>query len=721
MKIFGDQPITKKEEDSLDRFNFAEHIAKGILNWRSEENLCIALHGPWGSGKTSIINLCIEAIKEKTKDFSEKEQPIIVQFRPWLISGQEQLIRSFLSCLRESLKKPNLSEHAHKAAQHLEIYEKLFSFVSWIPPVSEPAGKIRNFISKIKSMTQGLSKQANEDLEKNKDLICKELSKLSSPLIVIVDDVDRLTNQEIRQLFQLIKAVADFPNTIYLLAFDYLLVEKALEPFQSGADTRYLEKIVQLDFEIPNPSRSKIISLLWKGLEEIVNTISTERYEQDRWNEIKFGPLSTIFRNIRDVKRYLNAVNFMFPIIKGEVSSVDLLIVEAIHVFVPSLYKVIRNNKEYLISDSLGARVHTKQNKEKEEWIKKLPDLSPEFCRNEIKEMLSHLFPEVESVFEKHGWGNSFLDIWEKNQRICIASYFEHYFQGTLPEGEISAKEISEITKLFDNRNDLTPILKNYMLDGRIKKLLPKIEHYFEDKIEETKIQNFIISIFESGESLPLRPEVMFDIPVDWVINGTIYRLLKKLGLDRRKDVLINAMCSCKKAIVFPISIANYLWQERYPSNDKKTQKSDEEKLLSEEDTEEVKNIALELLRKYKDTEVLYKARHLISILHDWERWANIEEVRKWVKNILLDEKKIPEFLGGCGGFSGRVGMGSHYARYKFKINPDSLRRFCDVDDLRKKCERLLNSDAEWLTANYKEIIRAFLDGFQKKDLLDED
>lgn len=712
MKILGDQPIRSKNEDILGRLGFAEHITKGILGWKSKGSLCIALYGPWGSGKTSMINLCIESIREKTKKLRLEDRPIIVQFRPWLFSGQEYLIKLFLSQLRTALKAPDLSAYAHKAAAQLEIFEKLFSLASWIPPVGIYAEKIRSVLAKLKRTSQALSKQFEEDLEANKDSISKSLSNLKSPVIIIIDNVDRLSTQEIRQLFQVIKAIADFPNTVYILVFDYFLVEKALEQFQAGGETGYLEKIVQLAFEVPNPSRTTIVEVLWDGLDDIIGTILSEEDEQKRWNEIRFSPLPALFRNVRDVKRYLNAVNFMFPIIEGEVNSLDLLIVEAFHVFAPPLYRAIRNNKEYLVSDSPRAIMDSRNDKEKKEWINKLPELVPERYRNEMKEMLAHLFPEIEAVFKNHGWGEGFLEMWEKNQRVCISSYFEYYFQTTVPEGEISGKEVKRVIDLLEDQNNLTSILENYMADGRIKKLLPKLESYFEDNIDMSRIQNFISSIFESGEAMPLKANGVFELPLDWAIEGTIYRLLKKLDSKVRRNVLVRAIHSSKNAILFPVNVASRIWREWNPISEKESKKADKEKLLSKEEAEEVKDVALGLLREQKDSEILYKARNLLSILYDWERWCGIEEVKEWVENIISDEKKIPEFLGGCGGFHGKTTIGSHYAMYEFKVEPKKLERFCDIKKLKEKCEQLLTSGSEWLTDGHKKMVKAFLEGF---------
>ena len=721
MEILGDSPINHKGEDALDRSGYAEHIAKGILKWKSRESLCLALHGPWGSGKTSLINMCLEIIKEQTATLDSKEKPIIVRFQPWVISGHEQLIRTFIGELRKALKKPDLSEYAHEAAEKLEVYEKIFDYVSWLPvPGRGYIEKFRDGLKLLKGSTRAVQKDIENDLDSNKKRICDALRKLQAPVLVTIDDVDRLTSEEIRQLFQLIKAVADFPNTIYLLAFDHLLVEKALEPFQRGSETRYLEKIVQLDFEVPNPSRSKLTSVLWAGIDDVMKTIPSEKYEQTRWNEVKFGPLPALFRNIRDVKRFLNSVNFIHPIVQNEVSPVDVLIIEAIHVFAPDLYKAIRDNKEYLLSDPTFARGRSK-NDEKDEWIKKLPDMASSQFREEIQELLILLFPEIDSVFNRHSWGDGFWEAWESNKRVCLSAYFEFYFKGTVAEGEISAKESDNVIKELGAYENLVLILKNYMVDGRIKKLLPKIENHLKQNHDRQLACSFISAVFETGDFLPFKPDGMMELPLDWLIDGTLYRVLKMFDEAERKGILADAIAQTKRAVLFPISLTNYIWREWYRQDKDNKQKEKEEKLLTQTETDEVKDIALKLIRERSKNENFYKTRHLLSILHDWVRWADIDEVKRWVAGIVSDEKKVPEFLGGCGGFSGKSTMGSHFATYKLKIEPKHLEQFCDIHQLKTASEKILKDNPEWLTDSYREILTIFIKGFEKKDSWDDE
>lgn len=51
-------------------------------------------------------------------------------------------------------------------------------------------------------------------------------------MILFIDDLDRLSYDEIGTVFQLIKNIADFPKVIYILAYDHEIVTQALNQIQ---------------------------------------------------------------------------------------------------------------------------------------------------------------------------------------------------------------------------------------------------------------------------------------------------------------------------------------------------------------------------------------------------------------------------------------------------------------------------------------------------------
>lgn len=68
----------------------------------------------------------------------------------------------------------------------------------------------------------------------------------------MIDDIDRLNCEQIRQIFQLVSSVAKFPNTAYLLVFYKDIVTKALRKVQEGNGEEYLHKVIQMPIQIPD-------------------------------------------------------------------------------------------------------------------------------------------------------------------------------------------------------------------------------------------------------------------------------------------------------------------------------------------------------------------------------------------------------------------------------------------------------------------------------------
>src|ERR1019366_4646025 len=58
----------------------------------------IGITGPWGSGKSSILNLLRERLK------ADNPQTVVVSFDPWLISGRNDLISAFINELLATIK-----------------------------------------------------------------------------------------------------------------------------------------------------------------------------------------------------------------------------------------------------------------------------------------------------------------------------------------------------------------------------------------------------------------------------------------------------------------------------------------------------------------------------------------------------------------------------------------------------------------------------------------
>ena len=235
VRITADNPITRSEEDALGRLKPASSFAEQVLTLDSSEGVVVGVLGPWGSGKTSFVNL--------SQSFLKESGVTVLEFNPWMFSGANQLVQSFFIELSAQLKlRPDLAE----IGGLIEDYGDTFSGLGWLPlvgPWIERGRVVTDLVAKV-------LQRKKEGVRSSQNRVRRSLKGIDKPIVVILDDIDRLSTQEIRDIFKLVRLTANFPNIIYLLAFDRYRVEQALgEQGIPGRD--YLEKILQIAIDLP--------------------------------------------------------------------------------------------------------------------------------------------------------------------------------------------------------------------------------------------------------------------------------------------------------------------------------------------------------------------------------------------------------------------------------------------------------------------------------------
>src|SRR5262249_46849912 len=150
----------------------------------------------------------------------------------------------------------------------------------------------------------------------------------------IIDDIDRLTAEEIRLMFRLIKTVADFPNIIYLLAFDKGVVLSALGSEQASSED-YLAKIIQISFELPLPGQDALRTMLEQRLREIVADTPRELFDVYDWSSAygdnAYRPgINYFMKTPRDVVRLTDSMKLTYSAVKSKVNAVDFVMIETL-------------------------------------------------------------------------------------------------------------------------------------------------------------------------------------------------------------------------------------------------------------------------------------------------------------------------------------------------------------------------------------------------------
>lgn len=330
-----DKPISEIEEDKLQYSNYANTIAYKILNTEIEKSFAIGINGKWGTGKTSFFNL----IKKKIE--LNKEEIISIDFSPWNTENPRAIMTDFFETFEDRLNEYN-SNISRKVSKYSE---KLLSLNE-----IENVKPFYNFISSFISSNKTLSDLKCE-LEKN-------IEKINKKIIVYIDDLDRLDNIEIIEVLRLIRNTANFKNTFFIVAYDRNYVISALTNHNSYNKDGYLEKIFQLEINLPLFNSIE----LNKQLFENITSYFPEKkgvFQRILLNQEDTEFQEAIHENIlsmRDVILISNSIAINYENLMGNVDFKDFLLLEILRIKFSNVYEILKNKNNQFIKENVNRK-----------------------------------------------------------------------------------------------------------------------------------------------------------------------------------------------------------------------------------------------------------------------------------------------------------------------------------------------------------------------------
>jgi predicted KAP-like P-loop ATPase len=463
----ADRPGERPEDDLLSRKDFAQRVAKELRAWHQKDSLVVSLNGDWGSGKTTLANLIIYYIAEQAKK-AEETKPTVVKFNPWQWSGQEKLLEGFFEEIGAAFRSRERSlvgkiwaAICGRKTDELANAGKLAAFWDGLKAVTvvsgELATKLQDSITAGAAMLAGGSgvlsgyvrselgktvlcwtgvvllgiasvsavyapmaeklaeffhwktKGRHRTLDQVRSDLKEELKTLVAPLIIVIDDIDRLTKREVRLLVQLVKANADFPNVVYLLLYQKSVVADALEGITGKNGQDFLKKIVQVELEVPFPPEHEMRSLFMGQIEPVLGR-AVIRPVRDRWGRLFNDVIWPHFRTPRDIKRFNGMLDFYYEahVIDGvlEVNAIDLVLIEILRMFDPVAYEAVsrafQKQRSIFLQLSFG---DTEAKKEFVLAVKKLVERQEleEDQSKRLRALLIELFPQAQETAVSSG------------------------------------------------------------------------------------------------------------------------------------------------------------------------------------------------------------------------------------------------------------------------------------------------------------------------------
>lgn len=215
--------------------NLAKRLKEEFKKDTSPE--VIGIEWEWGSGKSSFISLVKYYVyheekihfplpkfikesdpnkkwnihfswdKNRLYDFFEQKfwsdtPPTFLDFNPWYFESTTNLLDSFFR---------SLSEHIEEK-YHIDTGSTFSKFARSIGNVSE----YEIFWVKFKRSDT----PSSPDYEHQRNNLNQILDSLDNPIIIIIDDLDRVSLEQCKQIFQLIYLCSDLRNVHFLVSYD---------------------------------------------------------------------------------------------------------------------------------------------------------------------------------------------------------------------------------------------------------------------------------------------------------------------------------------------------------------------------------------------------------------------------------------------------------------------------------------------------------------------
>lgn len=703
----ADRPISTSKADRLNRTQFAEALAEQIRRWNGSESLVISLCGEWGSGKTSLKNIVLESLD---KDYHAKVE--ILQFNPWEISGHASVASLFFRELGAALNRRSENETAAKdAVIRLTLYSKIATFGGTslktigkaLPLIGVPGGPFAETLGEVATNSSELAAKGAEAQERNsyepslaevKRLLATDMSKLKQPLLVIIDDIDRLTTNEIREVFQLVKANADFPNLIYLLMFDREIVAGAMDSVSGGKGHEFLDKIIQVLLHVPQPPVKLVHKVLFEGLDVNLTEVGVEeQWESQRWSSVWSGGLSRYFGNLRHVYRFLGTFSFQVSQMRNgktfELNPLDLIILEALRLFEPTLYESLPMRRAALT----GARVFGIFGDDEKEKIRiteqtALLSLIPESRRHSVNEILKALFP---ALYE-HNYPNE--QKMQRGLRVGHEAYFDRYFAMSLTPDDVSQADLDSLRENLAKPQEFLALcnsLKSRDLLGTAFERLDAYKHEYS----VTLFPNLITTLVDAGDILPENKDSdLFNF--DALIHA--YRFvhfgLKRIEDEQKRYRHLHTGLQASTGVRLAVQLL--AMEERCQK------RSESEFLISEEHWDLLRKLVLRRISDAAKDGRLKKLEGLSYILWRWKAWAGQRVVKKWLSADLKTGENALWILKVFLMTMRSEGEKVTYTRY---LNLDQLSEFTDIEAIQKLTR---SYDITTLPQNDIRALRAF-------------
>lgn len=428
--FLADAPLHDPERDRLRREPFAHRVADTISSRSDLASFVIGIYGKWGEGKTTVLNFIEQRL-------AESDTVVCVRFNPWLYQGESQLLFSFFETLASAVdrslttRKEEMGKWLRRLGSALGTVSVGVGFVNVSPG------------SAVEGLGESLS---SVDIHEKREQLELHLAESGKRIVIMIDDIDRLDDIEIATVFKLVKLAADFTHTAYILVFDREVVSKALAKRYASSEesgSSFIEKIVQVPIELPHADKDVLQSMTLEAMDGALKGAGTQLDDADtnRFSTVFGRYLGPRISTPRTVKRIANAIEFVVPLVAGEVNITDLLLVQTLGVLFPAVVRKMPGIKDALLGKAFDYPLQDVNDLLRQQLEPLFEGLDKDE-KDDVSGALRELFPRIERLYSNYHYGQESSPGWHAAQRICAPNYFDRYFSYGIPVGDLADADL---------------------------------------------------------------------------------------------------------------------------------------------------------------------------------------------------------------------------------------------------------------------------------------
>lgn len=526
-----DEPIETSDEDMLGRSGFARTLARRLLKTRSNhQSFAVGILSPWGYGKTSFLNLI--------KDELKRHETICIDFSPWSYGKETDLIREFFTEVGKALRK-YADTLPRDMMEYARILEKSES-TSWL------------------SMLLSLGNTAYS-LEQQGNLLKQSLQKIDRPIVVFIDDLDRLGGNEIMEVLKLIRNVANFPGLKFVAAYDRSYLVEAIKKQNVESANGYLEKIFQIEYTLPTFEREKLIEYLKEECGKFVRAEERKVLEMIAEPYGSIGEIATEeLITLRDVKRYINSLRNSYKKLVGNVVLRDLMNLEILRLKYKPVYDLLSRRWEQVLMYEGGVLKLYKSSKNREKEILEYQKL-PSYEMNNLLTDMGYSIVEIGRINRVLNFLFPSFRLSAEYGAINRKATISRYFYDTIQDRDLP---IESFKKLWQKNYDcIKEEVDNIIARHQSFSFVNQLDSFIPDSVDECK--KVIRTMFYVGSSRSLfkssfdvilnRINLLEHYPSEDVeIKAFLWGIIKENGLSNYiSDFLFSECHSLEKYFSF--------------------------------------------------------------------------------------------------------------------------------------------------------------------------